>query len=265
MGARPCLARTRQWYAQFLAARDRPGDRERATTLLAGARELAEACGMAPIAVDVAPGAARSAAPAAAGAAAAPTAAFEATLRLENDYWAVRYGSDAFQLKDTKGLRYLHALLQHPGREMHVLDLIAAGPSERGRATGSRPDAAAGGELLDRTARSAYKQRLEDLRDELDEAERFNDIERATRARREIEFLGDELARTVGLGERQHRAAAGAERARVNVTRTIASVLKRIADGSPALGQHLAATVRTGYFCSYMPDPRVPVTWRLRS
>jgi non-specific serine/threonine protein kinase len=115
--------------------------------------------------------------------------------------------------------------------------------------------------MLDRSARAAYQQRLEDLRDELEEAERFNDPARALRARREIDFLGEELARAVGLGGRDRRAAAAAERARVNVTRTIAAVLKRIAAVSPTLGQHLAATISTGYFCSYTPDPRVPIVW----
>ena len=136
-----------------------------------------------------------------------------------------------------------------------MLDLAGSGaPIEEG---GGR----AAGELLDPAARDAYKRRLEDLRDALDEAQRFNDLERAARAEQEIAFLTDELARTVGLGARSRTAAGAAERARVNVTRTIGAVVKKIAAGSPALGQHLTAAVRTGYFCSYAPDPRVRVDW----
>src|SRR5262249_57971922 len=95
-----------------------------------------------------------------------------------------------------------------------------------------------------------------------EEARRFNDPERAARAEQEIEFLSDELARAVGLGGRSRTAASAAERARVNVSRTIGAVMKKIAAGSPALGQHLTAAVRTGYFCAYEPDPRVRVEWR---
>jgi hypothetical protein len=51
------------------------------------------------------------------------------------------------------------------------------------------------------------------------------------------------------------------ERARVNVTRAISTALARIAEHHPALARHLAATVRTGAFCSYTPDPRLPVRW----
>jgi hypothetical protein len=49
----------------------------------------------------------------------------------------------------------------------------------------------------------------------------------------------------------------------VNVTRAIKAVLDRIAEHSPALGEHLAATLRTGQFCSYVPDPRTPIRWEL--
>lgn len=52
------------------------------------------------------------------------------------------------------------------------------------------------------------------------------------------------------------------ERARVNVTRAIGAALKRIAAHHPTLGRHLAATVRTGAFCTYTPDPRLPIAWK---
>jgi hypothetical protein len=51
------------------------------------------------------------------------------------------------------------------------------------------------------------------------------------------------------------------ERARINVTRAIGTALQRIAATHPALGRHLTATIRTGIFCRYTPDPRVPVRW----
>jgi tetratricopeptide (TPR) repeat protein len=258
MGARPLIARTQHAYARMLVARDRTGDRARAAALVAAARESAQACGMTTLLAELADD--RTPAAAAPVEQAAGDPVIEATLRREPDCWTVSYGGDSFQLKDTKGLVFLHTLLAHPGRDVHVLDLAAG---HAGGDASSARQAGEGSELLDGAARVAYKERLEDLRDELDEAERFNDLERAARARREIEFLSEELARAVGLGGRDRRAASAAERARVNVTRTIAAVLKKIADASPALGQHLAATVRTGYFCSYAPDPRMPTVWRL--
>jgi hypothetical protein len=52
-----------------------------------------------------------------------------------------------------------------------------------------------------------------------------------------------------------------AEDVHVLVTRAITSALRRIAAEHPALGEHLAATVRTGTFCSYVLDPRSPIRW----
>jgi len=56
---------------------------------------------------------------------------------------------------------------------------------------------------------------------------------------------------------------SAAERARVNVTRTIRDAMRRIADQDLWVGHHLAACIRTGTFCSYTPDPDVSVHWVL--
>jgi hypothetical protein len=54
-----------------------------------------------------------------------------------------------------------------------------------------------------------------------------------------------------------------AERARVSVTRSIQRALARIAAVQPALGQHLAATIRTGIRCAYEPDLEAAPTWEV--
>jgi hypothetical protein len=89
----------------------------------------------------------------------------------------------------------------------------------------------------------------------------LNDLGRAANVQQEIDILTQELARAVGLGGRERRAGSHAERARVNVTRAIASALERIAEHNAGLARHFDATIKTGTFCSYTPDPRVPVEW----
>lgn len=124
----------------------------------------------------------------------------------EGEYWTIVHQGHLIRLKDTKGLRYLAHLLERPGREVHALDLVVT--TAGGSAAGSpRGDA---GEVLDATARAAYRQRLEELGEELEEAEAFHDIERAARAQQEIDALVRELAHGVGLGGRDRRAASGA-------------------------------------------------------
>jgi hypothetical protein len=61
------------------------------------------------------------------------------------------------------------------------------------------------------------------------------------------------------LADRSRPAAA---RARVAVAKALKAALERIAEAHPELGEHLAASVRRGYVCSYAPDPGHPVVWR---
>src|SRR5829696_6555531 len=46
--------------------------------------------------------------------------------RREGDYWSVVFEGRTVRVRDLKGMRYLAHLLAHPGREFHVLDLVAA-------------------------------------------------------------------------------------------------------------------------------------------
>ena len=258
MGARPWVARTQHEYAQLLLERDAPGDREQARELLGAALETARALGMATLAarIENAGGQAPS----------APRPA-RAVFRREGEYWSIVYEGDAFRLRDSKGLQYLARLLAAPGEELHALELVGTDTvGVRKPAVGDGLEVGGfgdAGELLDAQAKAAYRQRLEELGDEIEEAEAWNDPERAARAREEREFIARELSAAVGLGGRDRRAASAAERARVNVTRAIKSALARIDEHSPAFGAHLERTVRTGTFCGYSPDPRVPASWEL--
>jgi len=183
-----------------------------------------------------------------------------AVFRREGELWTIAYEGPAFHLRDTKGLHYIAALLGEPGRERHALDLVAAEAAQDGM---PRPIGGDAGPVLDAAAKSQYRERLDELAEELREAEERHDAERAARAEDEREALVQELAAAVGLGGRDRRAASDAERARVNVTRAVKAVLERITEQSPALGRHLGATLRTGQFCVYVPDPRSPIRWEL--
>jgi hypothetical protein len=170
----------------------------------------------------------------------------------EGEVWALTHDGATVRLKDSLGLQYLALLIAEPGREIHVLDLAGGRPAE-GAAGGEMTDAGDAGELLDEEARASYRRRLEDLQEEMREAESFGDAARASRAREEIEFLGAELSRAVGLGGRARRAGSAAERARSAVQRRIKNALDRIGEAAPALAAHLGRAVKTGNFCCYRP------------
>jgi tetratricopeptide (TPR) repeat protein len=240
LGAGPFLARTRYEYARMLLARDQAGDRRRAAELLDEALAAAGALKLDGVVQGIeALRAVEGAAPEVAG----------TTFRREGEYWTVAYGGSVVRLRDSKGLRHLARLLAHPGQELHVLDLEG------------RRDLGDAGTMLDPAAKAAYRARLGELRAEIEEAEGGNDPARAAKARDERDFLVAELARAVGLGGRDRRAASSAERARLNATRAIRAAMANLARANPALGRHLSATIRTGRYCSYTPDPRAPISW----
>jgi len=268
--ARPWVARAMVDLAIALERRGTPSDSDQAAGLRAEALETAQALGMTTLIgqlrpdPDLAdPGTIRAVEPSR-----DQRTTSSGLFRLEGDYWTIEFGTDAFRLRDAKGLRYLARLLASPGHEMLALDLAreGTGMARPAEATAeadlnSNPLGDAG-PALDATAKHAYRQRVDELRAEMDQAESWNDPERASRAQEEIEFLTRELAAAVGLGGRDRSTASPSERARVSVTRAIRLALARVAENSRALGAHLDVTIRTGTYCSYTPDPRLPMVWR---
>ena len=169
-------------------------------------------------------------------------------------------------VRDLKGMRYLARLLAGPGREYHVLDLVAAETSraqvDKGQVADlPRSTLGDAGELLDAQAKDAYRRRLAEIDDDIEQARAIGDVERAAQADTERGFLVRELARAFGLSGRGRRAASASERARAGVTRAIRQAITRIGEHHPELGEHLSRTIRTGTYCAYVPDPRVPAGW----
>jgi tetratricopeptide (TPR) repeat protein len=276
IGARPWTARTQADLARLLVARGRPGDRERALELLTAALGTARRLGMTVFAERAEEDLARAGGDSHPGQ--APLSRAKATedtapwpvFRREGEYWSIAFAGEAFRLKDVKGLHYLAQLLRHPGREFHVLDLAAAG--QTAGPGGARPSPAreddlhqdrlsGTGPILDEQAKTAYRARLRDLEEELAEATSWADPVRAAKAREEMQFLADQLAAAAGLGGRDRTTGSAAERARVSITKAVKIALARIRAHSPTLAGHLDATIHTGTFCCYTPDPRAPITW----
>jgi tetratricopeptide (TPR) repeat protein len=115
--------------------------------------------------------------------------------------------------------------------------------------------------MLDEQSKAAYRRRLSELREQLETAENLGNVESAEKAEQEIDALTRELSRAVGLGGRNRRAASASERARQSITKSIKSVLERIEQSDTTLGDLLSRCIKTGAFCSYQPDPELPIAW----
>ena len=230
-GALPFLAHSLAGLADALTGSGDPG---RAAACRGRSREIAQRLGMAVLLRRLG------------------TPATEWSLVRDGEDWLLTAGEERARLRDVRGLHYLRALLAAPGREIRALDLAAGGAGLAAAGTGP---------VLDGAARDAYRRRLSEVTAALEAADRAGDPAAAVRAEAERTALVRELRGAAGLGGRVRRAAPEAERARVNVTRTLKMAIERIADTAPAAAAHLRASIRTGASCRYDPAPGGPDRW----
>jgi hypothetical protein len=200
--------------------------------------------------------------------------AAENVFHRDGDFWTIAYGDKTIRLRNLKGLEYIAYLLAHPGVRIHARDLVAIfeggshrgpGPSEgvaHAEGLTMAADLGDAGEVLDAQAVSAYRNRRMELRAELAEAESNNDLGAMERARREIEELSRQLAVGIGRRGRARRSSSHLERARAAVTKNIRASVERIRRNDAKLGEHFAASIRTGVFCAYLPDLKGSLPWR---
>ncbi len=243
LGGRPVTALVALEYAHHLTTQSGGNVPQAARDLAALARETAADVGMTAVEREAATLVASS--PTASG---ANEDAPELTMSEAGDFWRITFGNVEFHVKGVRGVRMLATLVSDPGREFHAIDLS-------GTPTGPKDSVDLGdsGVMIDEEARRQYRARIVELRENLDQAEEWNDTARSERLRAELEAIESELARALGLGGRDRRRGSASERARVNVQRRIRDAIRRIEAFHPALAKHLTRSVRTGTYCSYEP------------
>ena len=242
MGARPIVVLTALDAAEVLARRAAPGDAQRGRALVqrvAASAAQMQMDGAVARADRLLAQLEESSRPAR-----RPGARPQrASLRREQDVWLLDYDGRSVCLQDAKGLHHLATLFERPGTPVTSVELAH--------------DVPGGGVERTAAALGAYRSRALDLREELAEAQSYNDPERISRTRHELERLAADMARADDI------SSAAGERARINVTRAIKAAVGRIAEHEPELGHLLRGTVRTGTACTYEPDPGVPLDWEV--
>src|SRR5262249_47299350 len=198
-----------------------PEERARSHALLSSARGAAEAMGMSKLVSDSrgAPDT-REARKDEAGAQPASTLNRTCSIKKENDYWRLIYEDTSSTLRDRKGFTYLTHLLRNPGDEFASIDLGSARLNPDGTLSvigqasrvedGLEVVANLGdaGEILDARAIDEYKQRVEELRAEIDEAENFNDLGRVEKLKAELELYEDQITSGSGLNNRLRKKSS---------------------------------------------------------
>ena len=167
------------------------------------------------------------------------------SFRRAGPLWHVTYHGMHASIPHSKGLADLAVLLAKPGSDVSALVLA-----------GNQQPPAQGGTITDRTALAAYRKRLRDLDDDLDESIRHHDIARTEHLTAERTAILDELRRsTTSTGQPREFSNRPAERARKAVSARIRAAIDTITTALPELGDHLDRTVITGTHCRYTLAP----------
>jgi hypothetical protein len=172
------------------------------------------------------------------------------TFEKSGSEYRIGRGSASVVVRDSRGVQLLARLVASPLEEIHVLALSSDEPGT------SIPETDAG-EMLDDSAKRAYRGRLTELEEGIADAERLGDARRANKLQKEKDALLGELKRATGLGlgigGRTRKAGSATERARVNVQRRLKDAIARITEADAELGRFFESSVRTGTFCCFRP------------
>lgn len=167
----------------------------------------------------------------------------------EGDVWQLSFEGVSMRMAEVKGLNDLVKLLSKPEESFHCMDLFGGGVI-----SGTE-------KVFDDKAKRSYQKRIHELREEIREAEENNDSHQLSSLQEEYNALVEHLETSLGLNGKIRNANDDLDKVRSAVTWRIRNTIQKISKQHPALGRHLAASVKTGVFSSYRPEK--PVRWRL--
>lgn len=187
--------------------------------------------------------------------AAAPSATSEPDyfLRQRGEGWQLRFaGHDIQWLKPNIGYAYLRELLQFPQRRFSVSQLLVAVHGDK-----AILPLGDGGKDLDAQAKKAYAIRLQELDEELEEAQQMNDLGLAERLGTERAQLLEQV-RNAGFRSTAKRSNSDLNNVRNSVCNAINRALATIKKYEPSAFDHLKPAISTGFSVVYQPSETVP-------
>ena len=156
--------------------------------------------------------------------------------------WTISFHGQQIQLPDLKGCGDLAKLLAQPRRPVHCTDLMGAEVLESGQ------------EVIDKQAKTEYRNRILDIQQQMEEAETAYDSQKLAALQEEYDQILGHLSQSLGVAGKSRKVSGTVERCRSAVTWRIRSAIKKIDEVHPALGDHLGNSIRTGNFCEYTPE-----------
>ncbi len=181
--------------------------------------------------------------------------------RRSDGFWTIGTDGSTSSMPDLRGMHYLRLLLGRPGIDVFAHELSDAASGHAGVGVIQRDF----DRVLDANAKRAYRTRLQQLDEDIEETRASADPVRLERMEAERDALVAELVAAAGLGGRTRPVGSTAERSRVAVRKSIATALTRIEALDAPLARLLRDTIRTGVTCRYESDPTRPSAWMLEA
>lgn len=166
-------------------------------------------------------------------------------LKCEGELWQISFGSKTIHMRDAKGLHDIATLLRVPEKQLHCTELMnAATVTEQVL-------------VFDEKARKSYQMRIHELQEEIESAEKMNDVVQASELQKEYDQVIDHLKAAIGLKGKTRNASDPIEKVRSAVTWRIRNVITKLEKSHPELARHFDLSIKTGTFCSYNPEKRM--------
>jgi len=187
----------------------------------------------------------------------------------DGDFWQVAYQSnDTTTIKDSKGMSYIARLLEKPNEPIAALSL--ANPKSdtklmiQGKAVENDTVSSNSGkpqEIIDEDTLQSCQKRIIDIKNELADAEKNNDLAAQERLEAEKEQILSELNAARNLKGESRSFTDNLDKARKAVTNAIKRALENIKTHSMPLYQHLDNSIQRGIDFAYNPDRKID--WEL--
>jgi hypothetical protein len=185
---------------------------------------------------------------------------FERGFARRGDTWDLMFGGVRFTVKNTKGMGYIHLLLQYPDREFSALELRrASGDIMPGHESLEYIAELArrrnvGEPVLDEKALKEYWDAIKGFDREIAEAQNNLDKGRIEALQSSKSAVIDQLSRDTGLGGRSRRFSDDSERARKAVYGLIRTARRNIGLQNKEMAKHLKDRIGLGKSCKYRSD-----------
>ena len=181
----------------------------------------------------------------------------ENVFRRAGAVWVLRFSGIGANVRHTKGMLYLAALLDSPNEDIRAVDLCGFANSQSQRLE------QLGVEASDRQTSLDLRRGRRSIEAELERALSENAHGKVAELRSKLAAIDAQWRRDFGLHGKVRVNRDVGDRARQTVQKSIKVALKNISDAHALLHAHIEDAISTGFSCAYRPRQRI--LWKIIS